>query len=93
METKSSYKERLQQSPEEKDQKALDYQVKRAEQQLAADILETESAVDDAEQALEEAKSAVPFNTQAIINAQVALETAKDGLKRAKALKAELFGK
>jgi hypothetical protein len=59
--------------------------------QLQADLLDTELSVADAENALEDAKAAIPFNTQNIVDAQIALESAQDGLKRAKAIQSELF--
>lgn len=91
MVNKSSYANRIQQSQEEKDQQAVKSAVKKAELQLQADIIATEESLVNAETNLELAKAAIPFNSQAIINAKIAVESAENGLKELQAIKLELF--
>ena len=91
MANKSSYANRIQQSQEEKDQQAVKSAVKKAELQLQADIIATEESLVNAETNLELAKAAIPFNSQAIINAKIAVESAANGLKELQAIKLELF--
>ena len=86
-----TYKDRIQQSQEDKNQQASSHQVKQAELQLQSDILETELSVANAEIAVEEAKGANPFNSQALINAESTLEGYQNGLKKLQQYKAELF--
>lgn len=87
----SSYLQRLQVSPEDKQSQAISRQAANAALQLKSDILATEESVANFEDQLEAAKSAVPFSAQVVITAQLELEQAQDGLKRIKALEAELF--
>lgn len=54
-------------------------------------ILTTKEQVVDLEQKLEEAKGAFPLKAQAIIDAQIALESKQDGLQRLEKLAEELF--
>ncbi|CAM6001136.1 unnamed protein product [Sphagnum balticum] len=91
MEKLLSYASRLQQSPEEKDQKAQAFQVKRAQQQLESDILATEQSIAEAEEKLENAKSSSVYSSQAIIDAAHALKGYQQGLEELKAIKSELF--
>jgi outer membrane protein TolC len=86
-----SYLERLQQSQEDKNSKAELRQAANAKLQLQSDILATEQSVADAEDRLEAAKSSIQFSAQSVVTAQIELEQAQDGLKRIKALEAELF--
>lgn len=86
-----SYLQRQQLSQEDKSSQDLIYKAEAANLQLKSDILATEQSVMECTMAVDTAMTAYPFNTQAIINAQTALENAEDGLKRAKALAALLF--
>lgn len=87
----SKYIELIQESAEESQLQEKQFQAKNAELQLQADILATEQSVFEAEEKLRNAKKAIPFNSQAIVDAQVNLEAANDALKRLKALQKELF--
>lgn len=86
-----TYQERLLQSPAEKNAQEIQYQVSDAHLQLQKNILETGRSLAQARQSLEGVKSANPFNAQAIIDAQLIVESKEDALSRLKALEFELF--
>lgn len=85
------YQQLLQQSQQEKDQQALEFQVEEAKQQLEADILATKRSLAASKQDLLKAKSAQPFDAQKIINIQIRVEGLEDGLSRLLNLMEELF--
>ena len=85
------YQDLLQQSQQEKDQQALEFQVEEAKQQLEADILATKRSLAASKQDLLKAKSAQPFDAQKIINIQIRVEGLEDGLSRLLNLMEELF--
>ena len=85
------YQQLLQQSQQEKDQQALEFQVEEAKQQLEADILATKRSLASSRQDLLKAKSAQPFDAQKIINIQIRVEGLEDGLSRLLDLMEELF--
>jgi len=87
----SSYATRIQQSQEDKDQKAVAHSVKQAELQLQSDILETELSIVNAELSVESAKAGIPFNSQNIVAAENELEGYQNGMKKLLGYKAELF--
>jgi hypothetical protein len=53
--------------------------------------LKTEELLEEKRETLEQLKDAAEIDVQAIISKQVLIEELEDGLKRAKALKDELF--
>jgi hypothetical protein len=69
----------------------VEFQVEEAQQQLQADVLATKRSLASSKQSLLAAKSARPFNSQDVINAQLQIEGLEDGLKRLNGLLAELF--
>ena len=85
------YQDLLQQSQQEKDQQALEFQVEEARQQLEADILATKRSLAANKQDLLKAKSAQPFDAQKIIDIQIRVEGLEDGLSRLLDLMEELF--
>ena len=85
------YKDLLQQSQKEKDEQQVEFQVEEAQQQLQADVLATKRSLASSRQVLLAAKSARPFDSQAVINAQLQIEGLEDGLNRLNGLLAELF--
>lgn len=89
--TASTYRQKLSLSKEEKDQKGVDSKVRRAIIHADSDILRTEEAYAEAQEKLERAESADPFNLQAVLNAEVEVENIAETLERANAIKARLF--
>ena len=85
------YRDLLQQSQKEKDEQQVEFQVEEAQQQLQADVLATKRSLASSKQVLQAAKSARPFDSQAVINAQLQIEGLEDGLNRLNGLLAELF--
>ena len=85
------YKDLLQQSQQEKDAQQVEFQVEEALQQLQADVLATKRSLASSKQVLLAAKSARPFDSQAVINAQLQIEGLEDGLRRLNGLLEELF--
>jgi multidrug efflux pump subunit AcrA (membrane-fusion protein) len=78
-------------SQEQKDKQELQFKVEESEQQLAADILATKRSLAKANKELLQAKSAYPFDSKKIINAQLEVEGLEDGLSRLVNLQQELF--
>lgn len=58
---------------------------------MESDILASKKSLGLAEKSLKEAESAYPFDSNAVIQAQLAVEGYKDGLKRLELLKKKLF--
>lgn len=91
MEPSKKYLDLRQQSEQEKELTAVQYEAKQAELQLSADILATEQSLAAKKHELETAKGGFPFDSTKIINLQVEVEGLEDGLKRLNKLKADLF--
>lgn len=89
---KQSYAERLNQSSENKLSEEIQHKVTEASLQVQQDILATSRQLSTAKRELETAKSASPFNSQNVINAELVVEGYQDGLIRLNKLYAELFG-
>jgi hypothetical protein len=87
----STYRQNLSLSKEEKDQKAVDFKVRRALTHVDSDILRTEESLADAQERLAKAESADPFSMQAVINAELDVENITTVLARANKIKARLF--
>lgn len=85
------YADLLGQSQSQKDAQELQFQVEESQQQLDADILSTKRNIASAKKNLLRVKSTYPLNSQNIVNAQIAVEEAEEGLKRLEALREELF--
>ncbi|CAM6001134.1 unnamed protein product [Sphagnum balticum] len=86
-----TYQERLLQSQEDKNTQKVKFQVTDAHLQLQQNILNTDRSLAEAKIALEDAKSANPFNAQKIIDAQLIVESKEDAMTRLHALQTELF--
>jgi len=86
-------KELLLLSDKDQELQEVEFQVKNAELQLAADILATKKSLGTKEEALTKAKRnlATGGTAQQIIDLQVEVEALSDGLKRLEALNTELF--
>ena len=87
-----TYKARLQQTDNQREESQLDYDVAQAELQMEADRLATKRSLTTAKQRLEEVKSARPLSVQAVLDAQVNVADYEAGLKAITALQTELFG-
>ena len=87
----SKYQSLLQQSQEEKDQQDIQYKVEETRQQLQADLLASNRSLATNKRKLQELKSEYPLKTQDIISLEVTIEGQIEGIKRLKALEAELF--
>lgn len=64
--------------------------VRKASLQLQADLLASESALEDKKNELAEVKTTYPLNVQDVINIQLDIEALEDGIKRTKCLQKEL---
>jgi hypothetical protein len=87
----AKYADLIQQSQQEKDQQELSLQADQAKLDLQQDIVATKRSLAEAEIRLLRTKSSIPFNSQAVVNAQIGVEGLKEGLARLNALDAELF--
>jgi hypothetical protein len=87
-----TYKERLQQSLEDKTSQDIQFKASEASLQLQQDILNTGRELSVSKRNLEAAKSAYPFNSQAIINCQQDVEGYEEAMRRLEDLGRELFG-
>ena len=85
------YKNKKLISPDEMDNKQVEFNVRQAKLQLQADILKTEQLISEGEAKLKLAKQTYPFNSERIIDSQLELEAYQEGLKRLKELETELF--
>lgn len=86
-----TYAQRLNQSAQEIEAQELGFQVEEGSQQLQADVLATRKLIAALGQKLNKAKSARPFNSANILNAQRDLEDQLDNLRRLEDLQTELF--
>jgi hypothetical protein len=91
MEKKLKLQELLQQSSEERKEQDVQFEVKQAELQLSSDILATEKSLAEAMMKKTSAILSKPFDSQAIINLDIQIESLEDGLKRLNTLKEDLF--
>jgi len=87
----SKYADLLAQSKEERDATQRDFDVQEAAQDLDGTILATKKRIASAQREVVVAKSQVPFNAQAILDAQLTLEDYQRGLEKLEALKTEMF--
>lgn len=85
-----NYKEQKVLSAEEMSQKEISCMVRKASLQLQADLLASESALEDKKNKLAEVKTTYPLNVQDVINIQLDIEALEDGIKRTKCLQKEL---
>lgn len=87
----SKYKDLISLSQDQQEEAQLDFKVEGAKLQLDSDILATKQSIIQADQSLSTAKSSVPFQSQAILDASIKLRDLKDGLDELNKLKDELF--
>ena len=89
----SKYIDRLKaQGTDQAREKQFAQTVARAALQLQADLLETESQLQQAKDELDTAKSATPLSFQTISNLMDKVEGLEKGLARLETLKVEMFG-
>ena len=87
---KIDYKNKKVISSEELNSQDVEYKVESTKLQFQADLLETQRALEESKAKLKNLKSDYPLNTEAIINAQIDVESYEDGVKRMKNLGKEL---
>lgn len=88
-----SYRARLTQSPEDRKNKELDYDIEESEDQLKADIRATSRAIAQQERKIDDLKNQRPLNVDALVIETGRLENLRSGLNILKKLKKELFPK
>jgi hypothetical protein len=87
---KIDYKNKKIISPEELNSQDVEYKVESTKLQFQADLLETQRVLEESKAKLKNLKSDYPLNTEAIINAQIDVESYEDGIERMKDLGREL---
>ena len=84
------YKEQKLLSEEQKSQKEIEYAVKSTKLQYQANLLATQSALDEAKKKLSDLKCAYPFDFEEVISTADEVESLKKGLDTLKSLGKEL---
>ncbi len=88
-----SYRALISRTEEEFINDEVDLRVEEAHQQLQLDRSATKRELLKAKKRLAEAESDYPFQTEAVVNAELKVEGLEKGLKKIEAIEARLFPK
>ena len=86
-----NYKDRLSQSPEQKELKQLDHTVAKGQLQAQADLLETRSAISQLKEDLEKLKSSERYSLASIVSKQQEIDAMEAALALGEKIFAEDF--